>query len=113
MLVEYADFDEFLAEQYCMPAHDQLLSLSEHAAGLLRANLSDWAIERSVKDFVIPTPGLSIEHIGFLYRHLSGQRRVLTAARVLYPERFHGWSTLFYLMFIMLHRTGHLGCSNS
>lgn len=113
MLAQYDELDSFVEGQRSTPACDQLLALSERTSDILRSNLSTWPKEGSLEETHLAGRGFNIEHAGFIYRQLSSQRRVLTAARVLHPERFHGWSILIYMMLVLIRTTGHLNCPGS
>ncbi|KAF8604930.1 hypothetical protein BDV93DRAFT_605802 [Ceratobasidium sp. AG-I] len=110
VLIKNKELEEFIRSQRSMPSCNQLLALSERAADLLRSNLSTWPAGRSIAEINIAGRGFTVERAGFFYRQLSEQRRVFTAARVLYPERFHGWSALFYMVLVLTRKSGHLGC---
>lgn len=112
MLIQHDELDEFIEDQLSAPAQDHLLTLSEYVADLLHTNLSTWDSETPLEEMTFSTRGLTLEHAGFLYRKLTLQRRVLTAARVLYPERFHGWSILFHMILVLLRESGHFNCSD-
>lgn len=100
MLILKDELDDFIMHQRNKPE----ASISTHAAlaatvsDILHENIMYWGKNPGEVHETLRNEWFSAIDAGFLLMALTEERDIFPAGRIIHPERWSGWSVLFYMI---------------